>query len=310
MRPTILAAAPILALVLALATPALAQTPPAPTAVVAADPADTASPQAIVAALYDVISGDAGVPRDWDRFRSLFHPAARLIPTGTSPEGLGVLRALTPEEYVRLAGPSLVRDGFHEREIASRTEQYGAIVHVFSTYESLRTLSDPAPFARGINSIQLFHDGTRWWVLSVYWQSETPDLPLPTQYLPAADRALDEVVIRQGAEAWAEAFTRGDADTVHRILADDFVGMSKDGSLYDKPTMLGWVRAGPNLTSSETTVEQVRFFGDIAIATGSDTMVGALPQSQRIKSFWTDVWIRRDGQWQVIAAQDMAGTPD
>lgn len=181
MRLTILAATALLAL----STPALAQTAPAAPSVSAA-PADVATPEAIVAALYAVISGDAGVARDWDRFRSLFHPSGRLMPTGLDTQAVGVVRVLSPEDYIALAGPSLERDGFHEREIARRMDRYGAIAHVFTTYESLRSLSDPAPFARGINSIQLFHDGTRWWIVSVYWQGETPAIPLPAEYLPPA----------------------------------------------------------------------------------------------------------------------------
>lgn len=183
MRLTILAAA----MLLALAVPASAQTQvpvTPPPAAVSPAPADVATPEAIVAALYEVISGDRGVARDWDRFRSLFHPSGRLMPTGIDAQGTGVVRILTPEDYVTRAGPTLEREGFHEREIARRMERYGAIAHVFTTYESLRSLSDPAPFARGINSIQLFNDGTRWWIISVYWQSETPRVPLPADYLP------------------------------------------------------------------------------------------------------------------------------
>jgi hypothetical protein len=180
MRFSILAAA----LALGCAAPAVAQTPPAPTPVSTALPADVATPEAIVTALYDVISGDAGVERDWDRFRSLFHPTARLMPSGVTAQGAGVARSITPDEYVQRSGPVLMRDGFHEREIASKAERFGHMVHVWSSYESLRSLSDPAPFARGINSIQLFHDGSRWWVLSVYWLGETPATPIPAQYLP------------------------------------------------------------------------------------------------------------------------------
>lgn len=179
MRLSILAAA----LALACAAPAAAQTaPPVP----AAAPADVATPEAIVAALYEVISGDAGVARDWDRFRSLFHPTGRLAPSGVNREGRGVVRSISPEDYIVASEPFLLAEGFHEREIARRTERFGHIVHVWSTYEALRRLSDPAPFMRGINSIQLFHDGTRWWVISVYWQAETPDAPIPAAYLPPA----------------------------------------------------------------------------------------------------------------------------
>ena len=184
MRLTVLAAA----LALTCAAPAAAQTAaPAAAAAPAPRPADVASPEAIVAALYDVISGDAGVERDWDRFRSLFHPTARLMPSGVNREGVGVARSITPEEYIERSGPVLMRDGFHEREIARKAERFGHMVHVWSTYDSVRSLSDAEPFMRGINSIQLFHDGTRWWILSVYWLAETPGTPIPAAYLPTAD---------------------------------------------------------------------------------------------------------------------------
>lgn len=175
------------ALLLACAAPASARTPSAPPEVETAAPSDVASPEAIVAALYQVISGDIGVARDWNRFRALFHPTARLMPSGQNAQGVGVVRSITPDEYIALAEPVLVGQGFHEREIARRSERFGHIVHVWTTYESLHSLSDPRPFARGINSIQLFHDGARWWILSVYWQGETPTEPIPPEYLPAAD---------------------------------------------------------------------------------------------------------------------------
>ena len=182
MRLSILATA----VFLSVAAPAAARTPPVPPSVPAAAPADVATPEAIVAALYNVISGDQGVARDWDRFRALFHPTARLMPSGLNAQGVGVVRSITPDEYIALAEPVLVGQGFHEREITRRSERFGRIVHVWTTYESLHTLSDPQPFARGINSIQLFHDGSRWWILSVYWQGESPAEPIPADYLPAA----------------------------------------------------------------------------------------------------------------------------
>lgn len=152
---------------------------------VAARAADVQSLDAIIAALYDVISGPAGQPRDWDRFRSLFAPKARLMPTGRRPDGSGVLREWSPEEYIATAGAGLQANGFFERELARTVERYGDVLHVFSTYDSRRTASDARPFARGINSIQVHHDGARFWIVSVFWQGERPDLPIPARYLPA-----------------------------------------------------------------------------------------------------------------------------
>lgn len=152
----------------------------------AAKAEDVASIDAILAALYGTISGDAGQKRDWDRFRSLFYPGAKLIPTGM-PKDSPVARArlLTPEEYVSHAGPFVERIGFHEVEIARKTDQYGYVAHVFSTYDG-HSQSGEAPPIRGINSIQLLNDGTRWWIVNVFWMQESEKDPIPKAYLPVA----------------------------------------------------------------------------------------------------------------------------
>jgi len=161
----------------------LALAAPLPLAAQEADPADVASIDAIVAAVYDVISGAAGEARDWDRWRSLFAPGARLIPIGRTADGQVTQRVITPDEYATNAGPVLERDGFFEREIGRVGEEFGRIAHLFSSYESLRTPQDPRPFARGINSFQLYHDGTRWWVVSIMWDSERPGSLIPERYI-------------------------------------------------------------------------------------------------------------------------------
>jgi hypothetical protein len=145
---------------------------------------DVQSIDAIIHALYNVISGDAGVKRDWNRMRSLFLPEGRLISTGVRNDSIRY-RVLTPDDYIKLSGPVLEKNGFHEREIGRKTEVYGHIAHVFSTYESKHTMKDEKPFMRGINSIQLMYDGKRWWIVSVYWNSETPANPIPEKYLKA-----------------------------------------------------------------------------------------------------------------------------
>lgn len=148
-----------------------------------AAPADIVSIDAIIHSLYEVISGPAGEKRNWDRMRTLFIPEARMIATGKRPEGTLVKRVMTVEDYIAGSGPRLEKDGFFEKEISRRTEQFGNIVHVFSTYESRRKAEEEKPFMRGINSIQLWNDGTRWWIVTVFWQSETPETPIPSKYL-------------------------------------------------------------------------------------------------------------------------------
>ncbi|HSG06757.1 MAG TPA: hypothetical protein VLA36_00265 [Longimicrobiales bacterium] len=147
------------------------------------DPADVSSIDGIVAAVYDVISGPAGEARDWDRWRSLFMDGARLIPVGRAQDGSVRHRVITPDEYAAGSGPVLERDGFFEREIGRVQESFGQVAHLFSAYESRRSPLDEEPFARGINSFQLFNDGTRWWVVSIMWDSERPGNPIPDRYI-------------------------------------------------------------------------------------------------------------------------------
>ena len=120
------------ALCLVGAAPALAQGAPP------ARPADVSSIDSIITTLYAVISGPAGQPRQWDRFHSLMHPEARLIPTRCDSSGKCSLRIMTPAQYQQRADSFLVAEGFTERELKRSTERYGAIAHAFSSYQSFR----------------------------------------------------------------------------------------------------------------------------------------------------------------------------
>ena len=148
--------------------------------------ADVASIDAIINASYKTISGPAGQKRNWDRQRALFFPGARLIPTAVRPgeneTGLAP-QILDVEQYIARVEPLFREQGFYETEVARRTEEFGRIAHVWSTYESRQRADDPEPFMRGINSFQLFHDGARWWIVNIYWQHESAAHPLPEGYL-------------------------------------------------------------------------------------------------------------------------------
>jgi hypothetical protein len=149
-----------------------------------ADSRDVASIDAIITAAYDGISGPAGKKRDWDRERSLYYPGARLIPTAKPGASDGLApQILDVEGFIARVEPYFAEHGFFEKEIARRTEQFGHIAQVWSTYESRHNADDSEPFMRGINSIQLFHDGNRWWIVNIYWQQESAEDPIPTKYL-------------------------------------------------------------------------------------------------------------------------------
>jgi hypothetical protein len=94
---------------------------------------DVKTVDAIVAALYQVISGPAGEARNWNRMRSLFLPEAKLVATGQRSNGELVKRVMTVEEYILNSGPVLEKNGFFETEIARKQEVYGHIAHSFST---------------------------------------------------------------------------------------------------------------------------------------------------------------------------------
>ena len=183
----------ILVSVLAYASFALAQSAPTQPSsappIIQAKPEDVNSIEAILAATYDVISGPAGKKRDWDRFRSLFYPGARLIPTGKRPNESEVrARVLSPEDYIERSAPFLEKEGFFERGVSNKIEHYGNIAQLFSTYESRHNADDAQPFQRGINSFQLVNDGKRWWVMTILWQGETPDNPIPAEYVKKGPR--------------------------------------------------------------------------------------------------------------------------
>ena len=138
-------------------------------------PDDVNSLDSILKAIYDVISGPAG-DRDWNRFRSLFVPEARL--TSATRKDAGPVRLFDVDGYARGAGGYFKTHPFYESAIANRMQKFGNIAQVFSSYAS-RTAPNERPFARGVNSIQLFNDGSRWWVLSILWDEESPANPLP-----------------------------------------------------------------------------------------------------------------------------------
>ena len=135
-----------------------------------ASAADVGTLDAILRAMYEVISGAAGAPRDWTRFRSLYLPDARLMPVVSVPGETPRVRVLSPEDYIRRVEPIFATESFWEREAGRQAETSGRIAHVLSHYESRRDPNGP-PFERGTNSVQLFYDDSRWWIVSVMWNT-------------------------------------------------------------------------------------------------------------------------------------------
>jgi hypothetical protein len=153
---------------------------------------DVDSVEHLMASLYDVISGPAGKPRDWDRFRALFLPDGRLgviRPDAPAKDGATARKSdiffRAPEQYAERNDPYFKTNGFFERGIANRIEEFGNLIHVWSTYESRHAEGDVKPFARGINSLQVVHAQGRYWIANIIWDDERPGLTLPQKYLSA-----------------------------------------------------------------------------------------------------------------------------
>jgi hypothetical protein len=134
--------------------------------------ADRAGIDATMKAVYGVISGPAGQKRDFDKMRALFAPGALLRVIG--PKGI---RGGTLEDYIAKSGPVLEKEGFTEKELARRTEVYGNLASVWSSYDG-RTASGSF-HERGINSFQLVKVDGKWLVASILWQEEGKQFPLP-----------------------------------------------------------------------------------------------------------------------------------
>ena len=143
--------------------------------------ADVATLDGVIAAYYEVISGPAGQPRQWSRDRTLYIPEIRFVAMSMGKDGRPVAHKMTHQQFVDSSNAEVLK-GFYEKEVHRVTQRFGNIAHVFSTYESRLKIDGPV-IARGINSIEAFWDGQRWWIASAIWDEERPDNPLPAEYL-------------------------------------------------------------------------------------------------------------------------------
>jgi hypothetical protein len=155
-------------------------------------PADAASIESIVAALYASVCHAPEASPNWERMRAIFLPVGMLVPPRKPDEAIFTVIDVDgfEERYKKSVAARKEKGtpptGFFEKELSRRTDCFGNVCQIFSTYESRYTESDAKPFQRGINSIQLVRDSQRWWIASVIWDVERPDNPIPPPYLPGA----------------------------------------------------------------------------------------------------------------------------
>ena len=176
----------LFALTAALATVASAQAPAAqhvavPT--IEARASDVSTVDGIVAAYYDVITGPVGQPRQWSRDRTLYWPGIRFFAASVKKDGTPTVSVMTHQEFVDRFDAMAVKNGFDEHEIHRTMTRIGNVAHVMSTYETREVGTGPVT-GRGVNSLDLYWDGKRWWITAASWDDERPGSPIPKELLP------------------------------------------------------------------------------------------------------------------------------
>lgn len=127
-----------------------------------------------------------------------------------------------------------------------------------------------------------------------------------TSQTGSAGQSAAERYIRESERQWAESVASGDSRVVERILADDFVGVDPNGRQYTKAEMVADTRTAPQYYASNHLNDvKVRFYGNMAIAQGSESWVRRKGKPIHGRFVWTDTWLLRNGNWQIVAAEDL-----
>ncbi|HET7000693.1 MAG TPA: nuclear transport factor 2 family protein [Puia sp.] len=120
------------------------------------------------------------------------------------------------------------------------------------------------------------------------------------------DYAKARQYITESEKQWAEASASGDTTVIHRILADDFIGVAPNGIQYHKRQEIYNTSVGPKLYSSNHLNKvKIRFYGNMAVAQGDESWVRISGNPLTGRYVWTDTWLLRNGKWQIVAAEDL-----
>jgi len=131
---------------------------------------------AVIAAMYDTISFEAGQRPDWSRHDEIFAPGARMV--RITDDGVFAFDEGTYQSDIE----KMIDDGtlpaFWEAELWRETRQFGEMAHVLSAYESRRG-REGAYLGRGVNSIQLFRTDNGWRISAMLWRREGVNVKIP-----------------------------------------------------------------------------------------------------------------------------------
>jgi len=146
---------------------------------------DLSTVDGLIHSLYDAISGPAGQNRNWNVFRNLFAENARMYIAVKDKDSNYSLKIITPEEYAERNKTRFPDIGFNEDELYRITNTYGAGTQIFSTYESHFTNKNgEQEIIKGVNNIQLYFDGERYFIVSIFWDADAKNIEVPDRYLP------------------------------------------------------------------------------------------------------------------------------
>ena len=139
--------------------------------------ADLTSLDGILSAFYEGVSGPVGFAWDREAQRALYRPGAPLVRLTRGADGRARPTVMDVDSHMDGSAEYLASTPFHEAEVERRTERFGDLAHVWSRYEARHAPDDPEPIFGGVNSIQLYWDGERWWITAVIWQNEGTGVP-------------------------------------------------------------------------------------------------------------------------------------
>lgn len=154
--------------------------------VINADPSDVSTLDGIIKAFYESVSFSSGSQPNFRRFRTLFHPQGMVVPSKVDkmmPQSVLDIDSFIKNSVENIVLTGMERKGSIVGEIARRTLTFGNIAHIFSTFQTKNKQEETKPQQRGVYSIQMIRESHRWWVISLIWETERQDMPLPKAYL-------------------------------------------------------------------------------------------------------------------------------
>lgn len=143
---------------------------------------DVSTINGLMKAFYEVVSGEAGEKRQWERDLSIHNPKA-VYSYMSNVNGELQQVTLSLEEFHKETDNMVLETAFYETEINREVKIYGNIANVWSTYET-RLEKNGIVARRGINSVQLFYSKNKWEIISLIFDRETANNRIPITFNP------------------------------------------------------------------------------------------------------------------------------